>query len=161
MAENGGGGNGRRRREKCDEIPLFPNPISPFFRRPQTSPLIPFTKLRIRYPDGKMGEIESICGRPKIGVPRRLAPGAREPLLVPAGLRGHRGHPSACDNLASLLVPHLGLELRTSWLGDIQQSGVPDSTSPFLPHRGVHRPPFLVHAETITSDRDGGWAGMH
>ena len=64
-------------REKWEKnatrYPCSPIPFSPFFRRPQTFPLIPFTKLSIWFPDGKMGEIESIHGYPKIRVPRRLA----------------------------------------------------------------------------------------
>ena len=35
-------------------------PCSPFFQRRQTFPLAPFTQLRIRYPEEKTGEIESI-----------------------------------------------------------------------------------------------------
>ena len=68
-----GGGMGEKWEKNATGHPCSPIPFFPFFRRAQTFPLVPLTKLSIRYPDGKMGEIESIGGYPTIRVPRRLA----------------------------------------------------------------------------------------
>ena len=37
---------------------MFPNPMPPLFRRPQTFQLVPYTKLSVRYPDGERKKIE-------------------------------------------------------------------------------------------------------
>ena len=64
---------GEKREKTATRYPYSPIPSSPFFRRPQAFPLVPFTKLSIRYPHGKMGEIESIRPYPEIRVLRRRA----------------------------------------------------------------------------------------
>ena len=61
--------------EKKPEENATRYPFPPFFGRRQTVPLVPFTKLSVRYPGGKMGEIENVHKYPKIRVPRRFAVG--------------------------------------------------------------------------------------
>ena len=38
------GGNGRKKGEKCNEIPMLPNPSSPIFSEPTDLPFISYYK---------------------------------------------------------------------------------------------------------------------
>ena len=47
----------------------------------------------------------------------RAIPRRRRTIISPSDSRGRRRNPSAWDGQASLVAPHPGLELGTSWCG--------------------------------------------
>ena len=87
------GGGGLRKQVENGTRYRFP----PFFRRPPTFPVVHFTRLGIRYPDRKMGEIESIRGYPEIRAHWRLEQSAPPSChrhchqVVPQYVRMHMG----------------------------------------------------------------------
>ena len=70
--EKRGGGMGEKREKKCDEIPMFPNPIFPILPEAAELSITPFTKLRIRYSDGKWGKSKVCMDIRKFGYPGGL-----------------------------------------------------------------------------------------
>ena len=75
------GAMGEKREKNAMRYPCSPIPLSPFFRRPETFPLLPLTKQSIRHPDGSGGNREctwvrrfgSLGGLPAVRIHSREA----------------------------------------------------------------------------------------